>query len=47
LPMHGHGRVLGLRPEDITLDGDQPGHLHGRVTISIGSAKCPQRVNRH
>jgi sn-glycerol 3-phosphate transport system ATP-binding protein len=32
LPMHGRGRVLGLRPEDITFDGDQPGQLHGRVT---------------
>jgi sn-glycerol 3-phosphate transport system ATP-binding protein len=32
LPMRGHGRVLGLRPEDITLDGDRPGQLHGRVT---------------
>jgi sn-glycerol 3-phosphate transport system ATP-binding protein len=32
LPMHGRGRVLGLRPEDITLDGDQPGQLHARVT---------------
>ena len=32
LPMHGRGRVLGLRPEDITLDSDEPGYLHGRVT---------------
>jgi sn-glycerol 3-phosphate transport system ATP-binding protein len=32
LPTHGHGRVLGLRPEDISLDGDQPAQLHGRVT---------------
>jgi sn-glycerol 3-phosphate transport system ATP-binding protein len=32
LPMRGHGCVLGLRPEDITLDGDRPGQLHGRVT---------------
>jgi sn-glycerol 3-phosphate transport system ATP-binding protein len=32
LPMHGHGRVLGLRPEDISLDGDRPGQLHGCVT---------------
>ena len=31
LSMHGRGRVLGLRPEDISLDGDQPGQLHGRV----------------
>ena len=31
LQMHGRGRVLGLRPEDITLDGDRPGQLHGRV----------------
>jgi sn-glycerol 3-phosphate transport system ATP-binding protein len=30
-PMRGRGRVLGLRPEDITLDGDRPGQLHGRV----------------
>jgi sn-glycerol 3-phosphate transport system ATP-binding protein len=32
LPAHGRGRVLGLRPEDITLDGERPGQLHGRVT---------------
>ena len=32
LSMHGRGRVLGLRPEDISLNGDQPGQLHGRVT---------------
>jgi sn-glycerol 3-phosphate transport system ATP-binding protein len=32
LPMHGQGHVLGLRPEDITLDSDQPGQLHGLVT---------------
>jgi sn-glycerol 3-phosphate transport system ATP-binding protein len=32
LPVQGRGRVLGLRPEDITLDGDRPGQLHGRVT---------------
>jgi sn-glycerol 3-phosphate transport system ATP-binding protein len=32
LPAHGHGRVLGLRPEDISLDGDQPARLLGRVT---------------
>jgi len=32
LSMYGRGRVLGLRPEDISLDGDQPGQLHGRVT---------------
>jgi sn-glycerol 3-phosphate transport system ATP-binding protein len=32
LPMQGHGRVLGLRPEDISIDSDQPGQLHGRVT---------------
>jgi sn-glycerol 3-phosphate transport system ATP-binding protein len=32
LPMCGRGRVLGLRPEDITLDADRPGQLHGRVT---------------
>jgi sn-glycerol 3-phosphate transport system ATP-binding protein len=32
LSMHGRGRVLGLRPEDISLDSDQPGQLHGRVT---------------
>jgi len=32
LPIHGHGRVLGLRPEDIILAGDQPGYLHARVT---------------
>jgi sn-glycerol 3-phosphate transport system ATP-binding protein len=31
-PVRGRGRVLGLRPEDITLDGGQPGQLHGRVT---------------
>jgi sn-glycerol 3-phosphate transport system ATP-binding protein len=32
LSMHGRGRVLGLRPEDITLNGDRPGQLHGHVT---------------
>jgi sn-glycerol 3-phosphate transport system ATP-binding protein len=32
LPMHGRGRVLGLRPEDITLDGDPSGQLHARIT---------------
>jgi sn-glycerol 3-phosphate transport system ATP-binding protein len=32
LPLHGRGRVLGLRPEDISIDGDQPGQLHGHVT---------------
>ena len=32
LPTHGRGRVLGLRPEDISLDGEQPVQLHGRVT---------------
>jgi sn-glycerol 3-phosphate transport system ATP-binding protein len=32
LAAHGHGRVLGLRPEDISLDGEQPAQLHGRVT---------------
>ena len=32
LSIHGRGRVLGLRPEDITLAGDQPGYLHARVT---------------
>jgi sn-glycerol 3-phosphate transport system ATP-binding protein len=32
LPVHGRRRVLGLRPEDITLDGDQPGQLHAIVT---------------
>jgi sn-glycerol 3-phosphate transport system ATP-binding protein len=30
LSIHGRGRVLGLRPEDITLAGDQPGYLHAR-----------------
>jgi sn-glycerol 3-phosphate transport system ATP-binding protein len=32
LPARGHRHVLGLRPEDITLDRDQPGQLHGLVT---------------
>jgi sn-glycerol 3-phosphate transport system ATP-binding protein len=32
LAVHGRGRVLGLRPEDITVDGDQPGQLHALVT---------------
>ncbi len=32
LPIHGRGRVLGLRPEDILIDGEGPAQLHGRVT---------------